>query len=221
MTYTEGLILDKKYPGFCAIDMAHHVAESLGSPLKLPSSMDDNLSADWAATESNHADLLRLFELMKGCEYKEAYRDNTCNNQSDLNNFMVFTVYAPAGCPDWAWARDTFVVVERGSGGDPRYSAYGAAEVYSLDDTTVAECGFLDLQLSWWLEPIGELYDPSLLDDLNDRLSAGYSSSPFYQLEECAYAPPVWSEQRQGYIVRPKGVPYACRAVPVLPAYGG
>lgn len=221
MINTDGLIIDTKYPECCSIDAAHHIKESLGSPIDLPPSLADNLAQDWAATEQNHADLLALFALITGEQYKEVHRDNTYNHETDISKFFVFTVYAPVGCQDWCWQRDTFVVVEIGAGGDPRYCSYSGAQVYRLDDTTIADCGFLDWRLSYWLEPIASGYDRSLIDNLNDRLSSGYSSYPYDELRGACHSEPVWNDGQGAFMCRPKGIPFPCRMMPVPPYYGG
>lgn len=217
----DGLMLDTKFPDCCMIDTEHHLKESLGEPLTLPPTLAANLGEDWANTEQNHTDLLALFALITGEKYEEVHRDNSYNNETDLSTFFVFTVYAPINnCPDWCWQRDTFIVIEIGAGGDPRYSSYSGAQVYRLDDTTIADSGFLDWRLSYWLEPIASGYDRSVLDGLNDRISAGYSGYPYGELRDACHAEPVWNDRQATYLCRPKGIPFPCRMMPHLPYYG-
>jgi hypothetical protein len=219
MINPNGLNLDKRNIECSSIDIDYHIAESLGLPIKLPPTLQDNLSADWAASEQNHADLLALFELITGEPYKECHRDNTYNNETDLSSFAVFTVYAPERCADWCYSGDTFIVVEVGAGGDPRYSSYSAAQVYRVD--SIADSGFLDWTLGYWLQPISDAYDSSLLDSINDRLSSGYSSYPYGELQDAVYADPVYCERRGAYVCRVKDVPYVCTVDVVPPYYGG
>lgn len=220
---SSGLILDTAYPACCVIDVVYHIKESLGSPLTLPECLADKLSSDWAIHSED--DLLSLFALMTGETYSMAARDNTYNGENDLSTFYVYTVYAPSDRygrqPDWIWQRDCFVVVEIGAGGDPRYSAYGDAKVYRLDDTTLGDSGFFDTTLGWWAEPIDERYDRATLDSMNDRISAGYSSHPYTELESLLYSAPVWCERKQCYIGRFKDTYFPVRLMPSLPYYGG
>jgi len=213
--------INKRYPECCTLNAAAHIAESLGEPLKLPDSLQKLLDEHWANSEEAEPDLLQLFELMTGSTYKQVHRDNTYNHESDLDCFYVWSVYADANCPDWCWRHDVFVVVEMGAGGDPRYSAYGAAQIYRLDDSCLGDTGFLDLVLGWWAAPIRETYDPTEIDSLNDRLSIGYSSNPYYEMESLLYAKPIWSEKRQAFLVRFKDTPYPVTLVPHAPHYGG
>lgn len=212
--------LDKRYPECCTIDLDFHVAETLGQPLKLPEAIETLCAEQWANSDEVEPNLLALFELITGTPYQQVARDNTYNCENDLSGFMVFTVYAPINCSDWCWQRDVFVVVEIGAGGDPRYCGYSPARIYRLDDITIADCGFLDVTLGWWLEPISDRYDRSELDSLNDRCSSCYSSSPYHELTEATYSEPIWSESRGCYVVRPKDCAFVCRAMPIEPAYG-
>lgn len=214
------LIIDKQRPECCSIDTAFHIAETLGQPLKLPSTLSDLLAEHWANSADAEPDLLALFELITGTEYEQVYRDNTYNHENDLASFMVFTVYAPVGCSDWCWQRDCFVTVEIGAGGDPRYCAYSQAKVYRLDDRMLGDCSFLDWHLSWWLEPISDRYDSAALDNVNDRCSSCYSSSPYYELTEATYSEPIWSDRHKSFIARPKDVAFPCKVYPVEPCYG-
>ena len=214
------LIFDQHYPECCAIDLDFHISETLGEPIKLPEAIETLCAKQWANSEEVEPNLLSLFQLMTGSAYEQVARDNTYNSETDLSGYLVYTVYAPIGCRDWIWTPDVFVAVELGAGGDPRYCAYSGAKVYRLDDTTLGDCNFFEVTLGWWLEPIRDTYDPQPIDWLNDRISCGYSSSPYYELESNTYAKPIWNESRGCYLVRPKDYPYVCRAMPQEPCYG-
>jgi len=204
-----------------SLNLEAHIAATLGSPLELPECLVDLLSEHWANSEEAEPNLLSLFKLITGSEYQQVWRENTYNVENDLDSFAVITVYADTACPDWCWRRDCFVVVEIGAGGDPRYCSYSGAQVYRLDDTTIGDSGFLDWQLSYWLEPIASGYDASLLDTLNDRISACYSSYPYGELLDACHSTPIWSDRYAAYLCRPKGIPFPCRMTPHLPYYGG
>lgn len=214
------LQIDKHYPECCAIDLDFHVAETLGQPIKLPEAIETLCAEHWTNSDEVEPNLLALFELMTGSAYEQVARDNTYNTENDLSGFLVFTVYAPVGCADWCWQRDVFVAVEIGAGGDPRYCAYSGAKIYHLDGVTLGDCNFFETTLGWWLEPIRDTYDPQPIDWLNDRISCGYSDSPYYELESNTYAKPIWSESRGCYLVRPKDCAFVCRVMPIEPAYG-
>jgi hypothetical protein len=215
------LTIDKRYPECCTLNAAQHVVESLGKPLDLPEAIETLLGEHWANSEEVEPNLLQLFKLLTGSTYEQVARDNTYNHENDLDSFYVFTVYADIGCPDWCWRRDVFVVVEMGAGGDPRYSSYGSAQVFRLEDCCLGDTGFFDLVLGWWAEPIRSTYDSAAIDPMNDRIGIGYSSHPYYQLESLLYASPVWSDKRQAFIGRFKGTPYPVALMPHAPHYGG
>lgn len=212
------LILDKNHPEYCAIDSQQHIENSLGSPLKLPDCLQDQLSEKWA--NECEDDLLSLFKLMTGEDYEQVHRDNTFNSENDLSHFFVFTVYADAKSVGWVGLRGCFVVVEIGSPGDPRYASYGSAQVFHLDDTTIGDSGFLDWNLSWWLDPINSDYPAESIDWLNDRCSYGYSSNPFHELTQNTYSDPIWSEKHGKFLIRPKDSSFPCFCHPVEPCYG-
>jgi len=210
--------IDQKWPECCSISTEDHIKESLGSPMKLPPALADKLADKWA--NECEDDLLALFELMKGCEYKEAIRDNSYNSENDLDSFFVFTVYTPANASDWAWTRDSFVVVEIGAGGDPRYSAYGPAMIFDLCDNCLGDTQFFEWKLGWWAEPINQdRYDEKDLDPLNDRISSCYSSSPFYELEQLTYSKPAWSDRLGCFLARFKDCSFPVRLMPIEPCY--
>lgn len=213
------LVLDKNHPECCAIDSQGHIKSSLGEPLTLPDCLQDQLSEKWA--NECEDDLLALFKLMTGENYKEVHRDNTYNSPNDLSQFFVFTVYAPVDCPDWCWHRGCFVAVEMGTPGDPRYCSYSPAEVFYLDDDCIADTGFLDWNLGWWIDPINSKNNPNEIDWLNDRITPGYSSEPYYELTKELFFEPIWSDEKESFVARPKDCNFACKVMPLEPHYGG
>lgn len=187
--------------------------------MKLPECIENLLQENWANSEEVEPSLLSLFELMTGSEYKQVWRDNTYNQENDLDSFAVVTVFADVSCPDWRWRRDVFVAVEIGSGGDPRYSAYAPAQIYRLEDSCLGDTGFLEWRLGYWCDPISDRYDESLLDSINDRLGCSYSSYPYGELESFLEASPVWNDRRGAFIGKLEGIPFPVRILPQPPAY--
>ncbi len=200
------------------INLEAHLKETLGEPIKLLECIENLLEDNWANSEEVEPRLSSLFELITGCEYKEVWRDNTYNQENDLDSFAVITVYADINCPDWCWRRDVFVAVEIGSGGDPRYSSYSPARIYRLEDDCIGDTGFLEWRLGYWCEPICDRYDETLIDSINDRLGCGYSSYPYGELESFLEAKPIWSESRKAFVGRLEGVPFPVKILPQPPA---
>lgn len=215
----ELIILDKQNPECCTLSWEQHCTESLGEPLKLPPMLADRLGEQWA--NECEEDLLTLFALMTGTEYKQVWRENTYNQENDLDQFAVVTVYADANCSDWCWLQDCFVVVETGAGDDPRYCSYSPAKVYRLEDSCIGDTCFLDWRLGYWLTPVSDRYNSTELDTLNDRCSATYSNWPWGELIEGLESAPVWSDKRGAFVCRPKGISFPCLMEPVAPFYGG
>ena len=213
--------IDREHPECCALSAADHVRESLGSPLELPDVLQSILCEHWASSDEAEPNLLQLFKLITGATYQQVARDNTFNGENDLDTFFVWTVYADTACPDWVWRRDVFVAVEMGFGGDPRYSAYGPAQIFRLEDVCLGDTGFLDVVLGWWATPIDERYDPQLIDSQTDRIGLGYSSHPYYELERMLYAAPIWSERHKAFLGRFRNTPYPVKLLPYAPHYGG
>lgn len=213
------LIIDKNHPECCSIDSVEHVKNSLGSPLVLPDCLQEKLSEGWAL--ECEGDLLSLFELMTGEKYQQLCRENTCNQKNDLDQFFIFTIFGDIGCNDWCWRRGCFIAVEMGSPGDPRGCHYSSAEIFYLDDDCIAETGFLDWHLGWWLNPVNDRHDAQKIDWLNDRLTPGYSCSPYHEMTQNCVSDPIWSDQKNCFLVKPTDLDFPCLAYPVEPHYGG
>ena len=213
--------INKDHYEWCSLVSTEHIASSLGEPIELPDSIVDT-------TEEDHPDgkgernLLQLFKLMKGHKYELVLRDNTYNHETDLDQFFVYSVYAPVGCSDWLWSQDCFISIEMGNPGDPRCVYYSAPNVYQ-PDTSLAETGFFDWTLGWYGRYLkdGEVHasQDSLMEEINNEISTGYTSHPTSRLRELCYADPIWVEKFGGYVARPKGSPCPFVFTPVPPCY--
>ena len=216
---SDAVNLCKQYLYGSTINLEEHLRETLGEPISLPECIENLLGQHWANSEEAEPNLLSLFELMTGSEYSQVWRDNTYNQENDLDSFAVITVYADTSCPDWCWRRDVFVAVEIGGGGDPRYSPYSPARIYRLEDCCIGDTGFLEWRLGYWCEPICNRYDETLIDSINDRLGCGYSSYTYGELESFLEAKPIWSDKRGAFIGKLEGIPFPVRILPQPPAY--
>lgn len=218
----ETIQVDKDHYCFCSLVSSEHIANSLGEPIQLPPAIADVVAGDYSEEESE-CNLLQLFALVKGCKYELAVRDNTYNHETDLDQFFIYSVYAPVGNPDWMWQRDCFVVVEMGSPGDPRYTSYKTPKVYDLGDSMLGENGFFSWTLGWYgryiEDGIVSNETDTFLDDVNERISEGYGSNPTYELRVLCYADPIWVEKFGGYVARVKGSGYPMVFIPVEPCY--
>jgi hypothetical protein len=217
--------IDKASFECCALETDQHLLNSLGSPIKLSEHLTERMAEDWAI--NSEGELTDYLLEITGKEYRQVTRDNTYNNETDLDTFFIYTIYAPVGVSDWCWCDDLFVVVELGSGGDPRYSAYGQAKVYRVDN--IGESGFFDMTLGWYAEPIAEdYYSSPELERINDRLSVGYTSNPTYELESLLMQRKdskwqkciEWSDKLGCFVGRLLDVEYVVKLHPTEPCYG-
>lgn len=211
--------VDPSYLEWSTLSSEGHVSEALGEPLQLPDDLDELLAGDYVTQHESR--VLEYLEGLTGVEYEHAYRGNTYNGEQDLDSSILWSVFAPVGCSDWLWAQDVFVAVAIHQGGDVRGN-YGPDRLYRVD--SIAETGFLDVVLSWHLEPVRECPEYSRqLERLNERLESGYSGYPYSQLEQMLMAgcKPAYSHKRDSWMVRVDGLPVPCTVQPVAPYYGG
>lgn len=195
----------------CSISLEDHLKESLGQPIQLPEDLQEAFEEDWA--DSSEPSLLEFLSRTYGKRYERVYRDNSCNYESDLDAFFVYTVYAPANTFDWTWEQDCFLSIETGEPGDPRYVSYSPATVYQVGDCT-GENGFLNWRLSWRAEPTRAGMDTVVFNRWNDRFQSGYSPSPSSMVSESCYETPIWCEKRKAHVGRIVGTRCPCLFTP-------
>lgn len=196
--------LDKNHFDCCTIDLDSFLEETLGKPLILPSELESKLSEDWAVIYEEN--LLEYFQANHPVQhrYEQVYRDNSYNHESDLEDFFVYTVYAPEGSRDWVWEDGCYVSVEVGGKGDPRYVPYSNAQIYHVSGA-LAETGFFSWMIGWAIDPLPrypELNSNVVMEQLRMEVDQGYSQNPTYELRQKTFADPVWSEKRQAFLAR-------------------
>lgn len=195
------------------LDWRAHLAASMNSePLELPDCLADRLAA--ASTIDCVADdLAQLFNLMTRSIHSGGYKYKVHSTSLEFN--------------DSHHSVDIFHRTNGYHAGDPFYSSdafvvVGCYHVYAMEDNNnVGESGLFDTTVGYWLSPLRESNDARLLDGLNDRLSVGYSSYPYGELEDRLIGEPTWSDSRNCYVCRVDCAPYVCRIDPVAPCYGG
>ena len=219
-TLTRELVtVDHSYLEWSTLSAEEHVRESLGKPITLPEELEELLNGDYVTQHED--EVLAFLKDLTGREYEAVITDNTYNHEQDLDASILWTAFARVDRSDWLWAEDVFVAVAIHQGGDVRGN-YGPDSLYRVD--SIAESGFLDVMLSWHLEPIrdSEQYEREL-DRMNERLSQGYASYPYGELEGmlAAGSKPAWSEKRQAWMVKVDGIDVPCTITPQAPYYGG
>ena len=85
----DAINLCKQYLDGSTINLEEHLRETLGEPISLPECIENLLGEHWANSEEVEPSLLSLFELMTGSEYFQVWRDNTYNQENDLDSFAV------------------------------------------------------------------------------------------------------------------------------------
>lgn len=216
-----------------SINWKFHLAASLpDGPLTLPDTLADKLAEHGADKCSD--DLCTLFKLMTMAVhtggYDYAYQTMRIGGDDSSLGFTqtIHAFYRVNGyhCGDPFYSSDAFLVID--------------SAVYALSDNdNLGECGLLDTTIGLWVTPLRDAIDASILDPINDRLSAGYSGYPYGELEDYlesgefysnylngarvkARRPAVfWVESRQCYVAKIKGIPFLCKVEPVAPYYGG
>lgn len=216
-----------------SINWQSHLAASLpDGPLTLPGTLADKLAEHGADDCSD--DLCALFKLMTMAVhtggYDYAYQTLRIGGDDSSLGFTqpVHVFYRTSGLyhtGDPFYSSESFLVVDD--------------KVYALTDSNLAECGLLETNLGFWASSLRDTIDVRILDPINDRLSAGYSSYPYGELEDYlesgqdyettfngarvkARRPMAfWVESRQCYVARLRGIPFLCKVEPVAPYYGG
>jgi len=197
------VILDKNGFDWCTIDSTQHIENSLGSPTPIPEDIRERLSDRGLSSEMKHTEIPNFLKSVTGREYKFYVRNNTYNEENDLDQFFIYTIYVPVGERDPFWCDNCVVFIEMGNPGDPRYVYYSEPEMYLLEDQHLGDSCFFEWILSWIAFPLsGSLQDP-ILEHLNEKLSSGYSSNPSHELRVMCYHEPIWSEKFQGFVGRP------------------
>jgi hypothetical protein len=195
----------------CEISLEDHLSNTLGRPISLPNGLSEALEEDWAI--NSEKEILRYLKGLTGKEYARAHRNNSCNVDNDLDHFIVYTVYTPVGTTDWYWVLNTFVSIEVGSLGDPRYVPYSEAEIYRVD--CLGGSGFFSWKLSWLAEPLPKC-GREVPDEMNEKFRYGCSEYPTSEVREACYDEPIWVEKREGYVGRPMGLSFPCLFTPYV-----
>ena len=198
------IIYDDDYE-LCTISLPHFLIESLGDPISIPQSLRDSLDSSEPYELSKK--LCQYFESVTDQEYEEVKRDNVYNYENDFDSFFVYSVFAPLGEKDWAWSESCFITIEIGGPGDPRCVSYSSALVYRVPSNLV-ESGFFSWNIGWMAYPISKRDSLENLEEINEKLSPGYSSSPTGEIRDLFLDSPIYSVMREGYVSRLINHPY-------------
>lgn len=184
--------IDKKFPECTAIDTDAWLAAVLGEEVLTGGELEEHLSNHWLMRSEYQ--ILEAIETAEGRNYRRTQVDNVYNNENDFSDVFQWQVFYPeeSRSGDWFYADDVYVAIEPHMGGDPRGN-YGRTRIYKVD--CLADSGFLDWVLGWHVQYANgeEVVE-------NDRFSIGYSSHPFYEMEQHLKSRPMWSAKRKCFV---------------------
>ena len=114
---------------------------------------------------------------MRSRGYTCAARENTYNNEHDLDQNMVWEVWLPEwdASGDWYYSDDAVVVLFIHTGCDVR-GGYSSPMFVTFDCEGAIPCHF---SAHYW--------SADLSDEINERIGYGYSSWPLGELEKAGY----------------------------------
>lgn len=139
-------------------------------------------------------------------EYIKAFSYSTAEEENDLAGEIDFVVYCQGGYTDAFWARDSYVAIDD--------------ELYFIDSGRIADTDFFQWRIGYWLRPFDGTEDPEL-NNITEKLSAGYSSCPSYELDKAlrprgSGSTPAWSKKRNCFVGRLKEFRYPVEIYPSL-----
>lgn len=192
-----------------SINSAELISQSLPNEAKLPDWMADKL----ADGELSDNDICALAYVQTGEKYIVSDTIYTGNSENDLDYDFSIKVFYPESAADYFWCPDVYVLIDDNS-------------LYVAD--SIGDSGILEWSLGYYLEPIANApqsvkrVSDIAVDNLNNRLSAGYSSSPYFELESqlVPESSPVWSDKLQAFVGAFINIAVPCKIYPCAPCIG-
>ena len=192
-----------------SINSAELIRQSLPNRAELADWMSDKL----ADGDLSDDDICALAYVQTGEKYLVSDTIYTGNSENDLDHDFSIKVFYPESAADYFWAPNCFVLIDD-------------CDLYVCD--SVAESGILEWRIGYYLEPIANApqsvkkVSEIAVDNLNNRLSAGYSSSPYSELENqlVPESSPVWNDKLQAFVGAFMNVAVPCKIYPCAPCIG-
>lgn len=191
------------------IDSAELIRQALPNRAELPDWMADKL----ADGELSDEDICKLAYIQTGEEYMISETIYTGNQHNDLDQDFSIKVFYPASSADHFWCPDVYVLIDENA-------------LYVAD--SIGESGIFDWSVGYYIEPIAnsvksqQNVSERAVDNINNRLSSGYSSDPYSELESqlVPESSPVWSEKLQAFVGAFTNVAVPCKIYAVAPCIG-
>jgi hypothetical protein len=192
-----------------AINSAELIRQSLPNAVTLPDWMADKL----ADGELSECDICQFAYIQTGENYLASSVICTDSQENDLDEQFTIQVFYPNSSADYFWAPDCFVLINEN-------------ELYHCD--SVADSGILEWRLSYYLEPIANSpkseakVNQTVVDRLNDYLSAGYSANPLRELFNrlVPESEPVWSDKLDAFAACIEQIPVPVKVYVCGPIIG-
>ena len=191
------------------IDSAELIRQALPNEAKLPDWMTDKL----ADGELSDDDICQFVYVQTGEKYMVSETIYTGNQENNLDQDFSIKVFYPASSADYFWCPDVYVLIDDNS-------------LYVAD--SIGESGIFDWSVGYYNEPIVNSVKSQhnvsdvAVDNLNNRLSSGYSSNPYSELESqlVPESSPIWSENLQAFVGAFMNVSVPCKIYPMAPCIG-
>lgn len=191
------------------INSAELMSQALPNRAELPDWMDDKLCDG----ELSDDDICTLAYVQTGEKYISSDTIYTGNSENDLDHGFSIKIFYPESAADYFYCPNVYVLIDN-------------CDLYVCD--SVAESGILEWRIGYYLEPIANApqsvkkVSEIAVDNLNNRLSAGYSSSSYFELvsQLVPDSYPVWSDRLQAFVGAFMNVAVPCKIYPCAPCIG-
>jgi hypothetical protein len=192
-----------------SINSAELISQALPNQAKLPDWMADKL----ADGELSEDDICQFAYIQTGENYLVSSVICTDSQENDLDEDFTIQVFYPNSSADYFWAPDCFVLID-------------GNQLYRCD--SIAESGVLEWRLGFYLEPIAnspksqDKVNQTVVDRLNDYLSAGYSANPLRELFNrlVPESEPVWSDKLDAFAACIEQIPVPVKVYVCGPIIG-
>lgn len=192
-----------RYDGLWLNRGKHIAAAMCNDPVSIPDYLSDAIADSEEGWQDRFCAWLKAND--DGNADYEAHSLTTGTGESDLLGSIEID-YFTSGCGDQFWA--PFWAVIDGN-------------VHDCTDSTIGDCCILDETIGWYVSTLDD--EPLPEECRTDRLSAGYSSNPTYELSEALLgdSEPTWHWGFGCFVGRLKSFPHPVKFHPEVPYYGG
>jgi hypothetical protein len=198
--YPEPVDCDTLHFDRLTLNRDKHVKLSVGSsPMAIPVYLE---SAIYDQDKNWQDKLAEWFKVNSDDRLDYVYHTLSIDGENDLNG-AIDAVYFVHDKGDRYW-QPCYIVVD--------------GSVYDLTDSSIAECGILDVTVGWWVSTLDN--EPLPDECRTNRFSQGYSRNPAAELERQLIGQPVYHWGYNCFVGRLKSYPHPVRLWPEVSSYG-